>query len=45
MGDRIDTISVVNLLKEIEELAVVRQSNNVNTLEMFSAKQVRDEPV
>jgi hypothetical protein len=45
LGDRIDTISVTDLLKEIEVLAVVRQSNNVNTLAMISAKQERDEPV
>jgi hypothetical protein len=45
LGDRIDTISVADLLKEIEVLAVVRQSNNVNTLAMISAKQERDEPV
>jgi hypothetical protein len=36
---------VTDLLKEIEVLAVVRQSNNVNTLAMISAKQERDEPV
>jgi hypothetical protein len=45
LGDRIDTISVTDLLKEIEVLAVVRQSNNVNTLAMISANQERDEPV
>ena len=45
MGDRIDTINVADLMKEIEELAVVRQSNNVNTLAMITAKQERDEPV
>jgi hypothetical protein len=45
LGDRIDTISVTDLLKAIEELAVVRQSNNVNTLAMITAKQEREEPV
>jgi hypothetical protein len=45
LEDRINTISVVDLLKEIEVLAVVRQSNNVNTLSMISAKQEREEPV
>ena len=45
LGDRIDTINVEDLMKEIEELAVVRQSNNVNTLAMITAKQERDEPV
>jgi hypothetical protein len=38
LGDRINNISVDDLLKEIEVLAVVRQSNNVNTLAMISAK-------
>ena len=45
LGDRIDDINVTDLMKEIEELAVVRQSNNVNTLAMINAKQERDEPV
>jgi hypothetical protein len=45
LGDRIDTISVADLLKEIEVLAVVQQSNNINTLAMISAKQERDKPV
>ena len=29
LGDRVDSISVVDLLEEIETLAVVRQSNHV----------------
>jgi hypothetical protein len=45
LGDRIDTINVEDLMKEVEELAVVRQGNNVNTLAMITAKQERDEPV
>ena len=45
LGDRVETISVADLLREIEVLAVVRQSNNVNTLAMMTAKQERDEPV
>ena len=45
LGDRIDTISVPDLMTEIKVLAVVRQSNNVNTLAMISAKQEREEPV
>ena len=45
LGDRINTINVEDLMKEIEELAVVRQSNNVNTLAMITAKQERDKPV
>jgi hypothetical protein len=45
LGDRIDSINVADLMKEIEELAVVRQSNNVNTLAMITAKQEREEPV
>ena len=44
-GDRVDTIYVVDLLKEIEMLAIVRQSNLVNTLALMTAKQERDEPV
>jgi hypothetical protein len=45
LGDRIDTINVADLMKEIEELAVGRQSNNVNTLAMITTNQERDEPV
>ena len=45
MGDQVDTITVTELLKEIEELAVVKQSNIVNTLALISAKQERDELV
>jgi hypothetical protein len=36
---------VVNLLEEIETLAMVRQCNHVNTLALMTAKQERDEPV
>jgi hypothetical protein len=43
LGDRVD--SVVNLLKEIERLAMVRQSNHVNIPALMTAKQERDEPV
>ena len=39
LGDRINTISMTDLLKEIEVLAVVRQSNNVNTLAMRKMSQ------
>jgi hypothetical protein len=42
LGDRIETISMTDLLKEIEVMAVVQQTNNVN---MISAKQERDETV
>ena len=35
----------MNLLEEIETLAVVRQSNHVNMLALMTAKQERDEPV
>ena len=45
LGDRADTINVADLLKEIETLAVIRQSNHVNTLALMKAKQERDEPV
>jgi hypothetical protein len=44
LGDRVDSISVVDLLEEIETLAVVRQSNHVNTLALMTAKQERNEP-
>ena len=45
LGDRVDSISVVDLLEEIEMLAVVKQSNHVDTLALTTAKQERDEPV
>ena len=45
LGDRVDTISVADLLEEIETLTVVRQSNHVNTLALMIAGQERDEPV
>ena len=45
LGDRVDNLSLAELLHEIEVLAVVRQSNNVNTLAMMTVKQERDEPV
>ena len=45
LGDRVDNLSLAQLLHEIEVLAVVRQSNNVNTLAMMTVKQERDEPV
>ena len=45
LGNRVDTINVVDLLMEIETLAVVKQSNLVNTLALMSAKQERGEPV
>ena len=32
-------------MREIEVMAVVRQSNNVNTFAMMTAKQERDEQV
>ena len=41
LGDRVDTITVADLLTEIETLAVVKQSNLVNTLALMSAKQER----
>ena len=43
-GVKLSTITVEDLLEEIKKLAVVRQSNNVNTLAL-TAKQERDEPV
>ena len=44
LGSRFNNISVVELLKEIKTLAVVRQINLVNTLDLMSAKQEQDEP-
>ena len=45
LNDRVNNITLVDLLKEIETLAVVRQSNIVNTLALITAKQERDEPI
>jgi hypothetical protein len=45
LGDRVENISLLDLLKEIESLAVVKQSNHVNTLALMTAKQEREEPV
>ena len=44
-GEKLSTITVADLLSEIKKLAVVRQSNNTNTLALMTAKQERDEPV
>ena len=44
-GEKLSTITVADLLGEIKKLAVVRQSNMVNTLALMTAKQERDEPV
>ena len=35
---KLSTITVADLLKKIKKLAVVRQSNNVNTLALMTAK-------
>ena len=45
LGMRVENITVVDLLKEIETLAVIKQSNHVNILAMMKSKQERDEPV
>ena len=45
LGVRVTTINVADLLKEIETLAVIKQSNHVNILAMIKSKQERDEPV
>ena len=45
LGARVDTITEVDLLKEIEMLAVERQSNLVNIVALMSATQERDEVV
>ena len=44
-GEKLFTITVAGLLNEIKKLAVMRQSNNVNTLALMTAVQERDEPV
>ena len=44
-GVKLYIITVAYLLEEIKELAVVRQSNNVNTLSLMTAKQERGEPI
>jgi hypothetical protein len=41
LGDMIDTISVPDLMTEIEVLVMVRQSNKVNTHALISDKQER----
>ena len=43
--EKLSTIIVAGLLDGIKKLAVVGQSNNVNTLALVIAKQERDEPV
>ena len=45
LGDRVDFISVEDLLVEMAMLAVVTQSNHVNTLALMTAKKERDELV
>ena len=45
LGMRVENITVVDLLKEIETLAVIKQSNHVNILAMMKSRQERDEPV
>ena len=45
LDDRVNNITLVDLLKEIETLAMVRQSNIANTLALITAKQERDEPI
>jgi hypothetical protein len=40
-----DTITEADLLKEIEKLAVERQSNLINTVALMSASQERDEGI
>ena len=45
LDDIVNNITLVDLLKEIETLAVVRQSNIVNTLALITAKQEKDEPI
>jgi hypothetical protein len=45
LGERADTITEADLLKEIEKLAVERQSNLINTVALMSASQERDEGI
>ena len=45
LGVKVTTINVADLLKEMETLAVIKQSNHVNILAMIKSKQERDEPV
>ena len=40
LGDRVENISLLDLLKDSETLAVVKQSNHVNTLALMTAKQL-----
>ena len=45
LGVRVETINVEDLLREIETLAVIKQSNHVNILGLMKSKQEREEPV
>jgi hypothetical protein len=45
LGESADTITEADLLKEIEKLAVERQSNLINTVALMSATQERDEGI
>ena len=45
LGERADTITEADLLKEIEKLAVERQSNLINTVALMSASQECDEGI
>ena len=45
LGARVDNITEADLLKEIEKLAVERQSNLVNIVALMSATQERDEVI
>ena len=40
LGVRVENITMADLLKEIETLAVIKQSNNVNILAMLKSKQL-----
>ena len=39
LGDRVDSISVMDLVEEIVMLTLVRQSNHVNTLASITARR------
>jgi hypothetical protein len=45
LGDKADTITEADLLKEIEMLVVKRPSNQINTVALMSATRERDEGI
>ena len=45
MGSKLDTVTEVELLLEIEHLCVIPQNNLVNVVKLLALTQDRDEPV